>query len=806
MKFQQPPLNARRPLMNTIMFKEYSIQLVLALACISPVTAADNLDVIAFGDVASEKAHTLSTTSSQIITGGLGEPARQLLPLNPVSYDGGSASFRLKVDPVQQNYFTVKLWGSDKGTERGRLILYLDGQQVGYRHEGDYDVLNQCDEEALFQGRFVYQTLPLPPLLTHGKTNIVFKIVGLGPMWPYGSTFEKYQKNLTEPTRGIYRAYTHTNTSIIPDVNEKQGVALVSKTRPAGAGEEIIERMRATVNARLNRLMQETTNTAANSHAFEGNVLFLAEAYNTTWTVAYHNPRAITALVKAGDLFLRPGIIGSSWTGTGPLGEAVMRVGIEPLRVALDEEIELPANFPFLPEWRRREPLEEPSIKNVTAVVGKIKMKRRDAWAKVLHASLDWNRKNGRRFYTNQSMIADRNIYTANGGLRVIAPEQALTENESLRYLYEAVGLMPWLGNDTDNGGSSKPYGNNYFQITRKGLSRELGYVGTYGETILKFMRDMVDLTGDEKIRQQLIKVETARMNFRYPSLDTNGYHQMKLATEIDARTAHFPMSNGAYSIPDIREAWWMELPALLKDPVSVGAAQQCLEDNQYFPRLAERVNDSDTLGMMRNIDEYATVKALPKSSFRFPMSDGQPDFVFSDAENAVIALKHGDQRLFLNFYFRQEFGVSGAVRILDVNSNIMRIATVKSQVEVDSSGQQWTRPDIIDTERTGGISPPGEKIHQGWRGEKIPIAKRPDDASRPAYGTWGPFVGKASFYSLRYGDYLFAINTTTNKTFELTPPANERKARELVSGKMMQLSAPIKIAPLTTVALWFGK
>jgi hypothetical protein len=168
--------------------------------------------------------------------------------------------------------------------------------------------------------------------------------------------------------------------------------------------------------------------------------------------------------------------------------------------------------------------------------------------------------------------------------------------------------------------------------------------------------------------------------------------------------------------------------------------------------------------------------------------------------------LKHGDQRLFLNFYFRQEFGVSGAVRILDVTSNIMRIATVKSQFEVDSSGQQWTRPDIIDTERTGGIPPPGENIHQAWRGEKLPIAKRPADASRPAYGTWGPFVGKASFYSLRYGDYLFAVNTTTDKTFELAPPASEREARELASGKTVKLSGPIKVAPLTTVVLRFGK
>jgi hypothetical protein len=775
------------------------------LAC-ATIANAEVLDTISFGDTASEQSHGLAQIRSEVIHGGLGEPARQLLPLEPVSFNGGSVSFYLKVDPERQNYFTVKLWGSDKGEERGRLILYLNGEQVGYRHEGDYDVLNQCDAEAIFPGRFLYQTLPLPPRLTRGKTNVLLKIEGLGRMWPYGQSFAQKQKNLTEPTRGLYRAYTHTNLRFVPEVSEKQGDYVQPKIRPVGPGEEILAKMKATVNSRLARLMGEKNNHAGDSKNAEANVLLLAEAYNTPWTVAYHNPRAIEALARAGDAFLRPGVIGKSWIGAGPLGEAIMRVGIGPLQKALNEEIEVPANFPFVPAWRRKDALEEPQIKDATVSGETVRMTRRQAWAKVLRASVDWNRQNGRRFYTNQSMIADRNIYTANEGLSLLEPAEALPKKQALRYVYEAVGLLPWLGNDKPGGGSTEPYGTNYYEITKKGLSRELGYVGTYGETILKFMRDMVELTGDEKIRQQLIRVETARMNFRYPGLDADGYRQMKLASEIDNRTAHFPLALGAYSIANIREAWWMELPALLKDPVSVGAAQQCLADHQYFPRLAERANDSDTLGMMRNIDDYAVVKALPKSAYRMPMTDGQPDFVYSDEEDAVLVLKHGDQRLFVNFYFRQEFGVSGATRILDITPDIMRIATVKSHFEVDATGQEWTRPDVIDFERSGGFPPPGEKIHQAWRGEKLPIAKRPADATQPKYGNWGPFVGKASFYWLRYGDYLLAINTTADQTFDLKTPANLNAAKDLVAGKTMKLTGSIKVAPRSTVALWLGE
>jgi hypothetical protein len=249
-----------------------------------------------------------------------------------------------------------------------------------------------------------------------------------------------------------------------------------------------------------------------------------------------------------------------------------------------------------------------------------------------------------------------------------------------------------------------------------------------------------------------------------------------------------------------------MEVPAFAKDPVSVGAAQQCLEDNQYFVRLAQRAKDNDTLGMMRNLDEYATVKTLPKSAFRLPMTDGQPDFVFSDEEDAVLAVKHGQQRLFVNFYYRQEFGVSGMARLLDVTPAIMRIATVKAQFDVVSSGQEWTRPDVIDFERSGGFPPPGEQIHQAWRGEKLPIAKRPDDAFKPSYGSWGPFVGKAAFYWLRYGDYLFGVNTTETNTYTLPVPAGCTRAPDLVSGKMLDLSKELKVAPRTTMVLYLGK
>ncbi|MFO1451005.1 MAG: hypothetical protein U1F61_22800 [Opitutaceae bacterium] len=770
----------------------------------SPVTSV--LDTLILGDPTSERAHGFSQIGSEVLAGGLGEPARRLLPLAPISHNGGSIRFTLKVDPAQTIYLTVKLWGSDRGAAAGRLLLFLDGQQVGYRHEGDHDVLNQSDDEPAYLGRFLYQTVTLPPMLTRGRTTVELTIAGLGPMWPYGSTFAQKQRAFSQPSRGIYRVVTHTAACFTPDPSEKQGPAGGATPRPGGPGEELIATTRATVNARLTRLLEEPVGGGGTGPA-DGRILLLAEAYLTPWTTAYHDPRAIAGLVRAGDRFLRPGVIGQPWVGAGPLGEAIARVGPDPaLLKALDEAIEVPSGFPFLPEQRGLEPGEELAAKPAAPSGSTVRLSRREAWSQVLRASVDWNRLSGRRFYTNQSMIVDHNIYTANRGLQVIAPSLALPEEQARRYLYEAIGVRPWLGNDRPEGGSAKPYGDGYYQVTRKGLSRELGYVGTYGETILTFTRDMAELTGDEKIRAQLLRLQAARLVFRYPSLDGDGYRVMKLASEIDSRTAHFPLSQGAYGIAHVREAWWMELPAFLQDPMSVGAVQQCLEDNQYFQRLDQRAKDNDTRGMMRNATDYAVVKALPKSAYRLPMTEGQPDFVFSDEENAVLAIKHGEQRLFFNFYFRQEFGVSGVVRILDVAPTVMRIATVKSQFQVVSSGREWTRPDVIDFQRSGGMPPPGESLHQAWRGETLPIAERPAGASRPEYGKWGPFVGKAAFYWLRYGDYLVAINTTETTTHSLPLPAGQARALDLVSGKTVPLGSDLPVGPLTSVVLYLGK
>ncbi|MBV8779793.1 MAG: hypothetical protein JO353_00215, partial [Phycisphaerae bacterium] len=514
----------------------------------------------------------------------------------------------------------------------------------------------------------------------------------------------------------------------------------------------------------------------------------MGEAYCTKWSPAYQNSKAIDQIVIDGDTLANdfaqdPKYAGKDWPGAGPLGEAIMRVwpGISD---RLDQSMTL-SGAP---------------------------VRRREAWSHTLRQSVDYWRTH-RRDYTNQSMIVDRNIYTANRALELIDPPAALPDQKALDYLYQAVGLEPWLGSDpasdqgladTPSNGAPKPYGNDYCLVTRKGLTRELGWVGTYGETILHFTHDIAQLTGDEKIRQQLAKLQHARMYFRYPGLDADGFHCMKLPSEVDNRTAHYPLSGADYNVPDIREEWWMDVPAMLNDdPIAVGAAQQALADNQYFAYVAGRLKDPDTLGMMRNVDEYAAVKALKPSTYRLPMGDGQPDFAFADEEDAIIAIKHGDTRLFVNLYYRAERAVNGVVRLLELTPTTTRIATVQSETQVNSSGHTYKRPDWIDGIRGRGMPPPGEDIHQAWAGEEMPISARPEDAKFPAYGEWGPFLGKAAFYQLHWGDFLIGLNSSEKTTYQLKVPDGQNQLTDLISGKQIEVSnGTVGIRPLSTVVL----
>lgn len=748
------------------------------LAALS-VPAAGIVDSISFGEAASEAAHALQEERSTAVTGEFAGPARLLLPLQPNEWRGGKVGFTLQVDPAGTNYFTLRLWGSD--TTPNRLVLYLEGKQVGYFHLGDVDALDHGGDEPACAGKFFYSTTPLPLEMTRGRSKLRFEIRAMGRIWGYGKDFAEYQKPMTEPSRPLYRAYTHTDGCFTPPADEQQGRAPANPPVRAQPGPEVLDQVKQRVNGSVNGLLREKRPLE------QMQMQFLAKAHHVKWTPAFQNPKAVEQVARGADeLFLAsrknpklieadPSTPNPDWFGLGAAGDAI-RLLAGPLQ-------------PFLGQ-----------------TVGDTGVSRREAWSGMLRASRDFHCRH-RRQYTNQSMINDLYSYLANRGVAALDPGGARPEAEMRRYLYESVGLEPWLGSDTD-GGPARPLGDGFLQLTEEGLTRELGYVGNYGE-VLDWVAQIYDATrepggeGDPRIKAQLAKIIRARGVFRHPSLDREGFRAMRTETVVGWRDTHF-YGDVCYAERATWDGTPVFAPAITLDEESVGYVQQMFEDNQFFESLRDQMKNGSlrvTAGLLGAPDDYEALRARPPSGHRLPMSPGRPDFVFSDEDDGVVAIKRGDEVLYASLYWRARHAVNFLARVHHLTPRFDRIAVVRQETEFEPGGGVYTRPDWINFGfANGGHRYPGD-LHSAHAGEKLPIARLPP-GTRFRPGQEHPDAGRGTFYQLRFGDYLIGMNCTRERTFALRLPEEFATAVNLETHATAVPAAPVRVPPRSTVVL----
>jgi hypothetical protein len=751
--------------------------------------AADAIDTVVFGDAASERSHALKETRAAVITGLLGEPARQLLPPETADWQGGTMAFDLKVDPAAPNYLTVRFSGSDAVTTR--MFLVIEGQMIGYLHIGDIDLLEPGSGEPQSPGRFLYRTTPLPETLTKGKKEIRCEVRSTGPIWGYGTTFDRFQKPMTEPSRGLYRAYTHTTTAFTPPDSEKQGVAPADTVRP-DPGPEALQAVKDRVNHEIDVRLKDRRPLN------QMQMMFLAEAWHIEWTNAYHQDAVIRRVVESLDAFAlayraNPKLVTNDpvtpnpeWFGAGPVG-ATLHWLAKPLAKHLDQPV-------------------EGATEKVT---------RRQLLAELLAASREWNSKN-RRLYTNQSMIKDLyGIYYTNRGLAVVAPKQAWSEDKAKRYLYEALGLIPWLGSDLTDGGSARSVGDNYYQLTAKGLTKELGYVGSYGEVvdwvtkIYEATRPAPDQPGDPRVRDRLVKIALARTPFRYAAVDADGHRAMRMETYIGWRDSKFP-GLVVYGQKPARDGSALDAAWATRDPRLLAYARQMITDNQFFASLETTMAENGSLrithGLLGVPIAYRGIAALPENLQRLPMSPGAPDFVFTDEDVGVVALKHGDEVFYASLYWRARNAVNFLASVHLITPTTERQGIVREEIRFTPSGNDYHRSKaVVFGFGNGGthLGYPADALPpSAHAGEALPIAKIPDGVPYKV-GQESVFAGKGEFYVLHYGNYLIAMNTTDNRTFDFDVPAEFAAARDLVRPQAAASGAGKRsVAPRSTVIL----
>jgi hypothetical protein len=595
---------------------------------------------------------------------------------------------------------------------------------------------------------------------------------------------------MTDPTRGIYRVYTHTDGCFVPPADEKQGEAPKTGAVRTAPGPEVLDELKTRVNGQIDGLLKDAKRPASQMQT-----LFLAKAYRVKWSHAAGNPETLAKIQLSLDSLYRafidnphlaeaePSTYNPDWFGLGPCGGVLDLLAAE-LKPGLDQFID-------------------------NGKGGRIS--RRDAFRDMLVACRDWHREH-RRQYTNQTMINDLyGIYLANRGIAVVAPSKALPEKRALQYLYESVGLQPWLGSEID-GKPTRPLGDSYYQLTKKGLTRELGFVGNYGEVldwvtlIYEATRPAAGTPGDPAIKAQLIKIARARAPFRYPMLDLEGHPAMVQETIVGWRDTHYP-GDVAYAQRPSWDGSPLETAAATLDPDLVGYARQMFADNQFFATIAKRMEDKGfrvTFGLLAVPDEYEVIRNETSATHRLPMSWEQPDFVFTDEEDGVVALKNGKEILYASLYWRARNAVNFLGRVHDISPDCDRVATVKEEIEYTPSGMEYVRPNWTNFGfGNGGLRYPAE-FTSAHAGEKLPVAKIPDGVPfKP--GNESVYAGRGDFYKLQYGPYFVAMNMSTDKTFELKVPAHAGPIRNLVTAREVAPGSVAKVGPRSTVVLYFN-
>lgn len=745
------------------------------------------LDVVTFGNAQSETEHNLASNRTQIISGALGEPARQCLPLVTPGINGGDFSFTIRVDPVKRNYITVKFWGGDEenrpsANNMGRIYLYAPLDEVNYsvgaRHESDYAALSLDGQfKAPLPGRFFYSTTMLPLWMTKGKNSITLKIVSTGRLYGLGSGIApagNYQYLMDYPSRGIYKAFSHTEAML--DVSgEVNGTIPAIDNNLAFAGESVLSSGGTLFNRVRDRINNRLTTTATTANFTTPDVQYLAKSYFVEGLPGYQNPQVIKKVVAVIDAYTNDfysnnnGVSGGGndgWGGQyGPLGYAIHLLRDE-LRSWLDVTIGYKGGYKT----------------------------RREAWGDMLAASRDYGRMN-RRGITNQTLIGDGHLYKANKGLLALGDTRAFSEEDAQRYLKEAVGLLPWLGNDLSNGSSAKPYGSNFYMVTQKGLTRERGYLGvSYGE-MASHASEFYRITGNEEFRTQAIKMVNARVKFRRPAIQKRGnsyYRAMEgigLLSWRGARESDGEFSNEIAYGDRYGYTGGLYCAAATGDPDLMAYAQQMADEKQLFASFSEL--DGRNHLHLDIFSDYRTFKAAQKSDVKIPMSDGEPDFVWADEEIAIIAMKQGENRLWISPYWQQKEGINGVARFHYSTPDYDQYGVLETYPRFQNSGTYTVRKESVDIIASSNL--PDNPKH-AYAGELLPVPVSELVRLNTDLSGYMP----ADFYAFRFGKYLFGINTSHTRGAELNMPAGVTSGTELISNVTISGST-VRVDPQST-------
>lgn len=741
---------------------------------------AETLSSIRPGDAASESAHAVRAEDApvveQVFESAAGEArvsGRRPSPPDPAK--PAAIQFEADVLPSGQNYLTLKVWGGGKDWFPLNLLDPATGKDYG-------NIWWHVTSEPPLPGRWIYRTFPIPKEITEGKKRVSLRLQTASSL-PSPGAFrnpgDPKPPEVQRPTFAIHGIYTHTEPCFEVPAEEVQGKPFVwgppPREKPAdypSIEERLLERARNDIEYTLKQDVNRSIYDAG--HRKLTRMLdAMGLIYNTKWSGHYHDESIATRMRDAIDTHVKrqaaeggdPGkMFYRAWGSHGRVAHAYSQMhGVFEKNGWLDEPFEMKT-----PE-------------------GNVTKTRRQAYADFFHDAFEW-RRSDRRHYTNQPLYVSHTLYRLQTALRQLGDPRALSEKQALWYVREAMGLVPLRSREFAIEAEAANYP--WFNITQKGLTREIGYVDAYGE-LIDSMLPVVEDTGSPEVKAQTSKALAARAMVRIPDNDADGNRILRGIGFMSWRKPTYPFRICYSGINEV---------AVLGDPVALRLAQLEIEHGRPYllPAEPERGPHWDPAKTMKEYEYYLKVRDLPPSPYRLAMEPDQGDMVWSDEENGVFSFRHGDDRVYGSFFMPQEpagraVGDFAAVQFTKPDHEFL--VDMIAENESPESGLSLT----VDTPagpRTFPQTPlpPGMKAWQ-----ELP----PNSIDRRA--------GRAYFYRMKFGDYLIGMNTTEKGSYresiyKLDIPDGFKSATDVATGKEIDTSKPVEVGPQSTKVLYLGK
>lgn len=578
----------------------------------TPETTVEDwrVDLVLFGDADSEQAHGFAGEHSRALrpSGDAGSaagrrPARVALPLEPPSARAGDLRFVLRVDPLRQNYLSLKLSGDDASDLK--TIVFVNQEQASYRSVGDYEPINVGTEGGL-PGRFFFTTAMLPLASTQGHESVEITLRTYKTAYRPRSEEAGFDR-ATDESRRFFEAFTHTRPVLRPEDLGDTGSA--PQRAPSGRAsaereQEIVDgfrRLQLGWFTALSDLADHDPAAAMPISRYRDDLRFYAECLLMPWSPAFtadEKGRCLGRIFASIDTYAREYFVDIRRVGTG--GHQSDWGGYY---AALGEALYICENLIADPavhgQGRFQAFLDQPFATGTSAGPFSLPqtgldgapLTRRTAWERVLKANFDFARSR-LSYITNQVMYTYEGAWKAHEGLRVIGSRFYEGKERSHRILREALGLAPFWGEEilTDADGRDLdvyhslfhhdrnaiytedqlqivmkglaesarsadgtiarrlPYGRHHTGLSAQRLMRENGYVGVYGETMnylpCWFFRTLGH-TGDEELNDDILRLTLenahARGMTRYSGLDSKHRRTMFMEQVVDGRNSAYP-------------------------------------------------------------------------------------------------------------------------------------------------------------------------------------------------------------------------------------------------------------------------